>query len=225
MNKTLQILVLFTIVTGFVLFPIRPEHKDVGLWAYIPYENLWAVDVENDVISNTNNSFRKGQPCVLEFGGKVTVVKVSVTNHYTLRYEGPDGRSGSDMACGNGTLYIMIGRPNLDQMTKSYLETLETARKEMLDITSVLNSGPIGKPFTVKKDAYVVIINLNGIKSRVDYREFDFNETCSILAGGRFEPLGAVKTRKGMRLLHKYWNPGNRRGIGAQCGNGTLIYY
>ena len=224
MNKTLQILVLFTIVTGFVLLPIRPEHKNVGLWAYIPYENFWAVNVENDVISNANNSFRKGQPCVLEFGGKVTVVKVSGAS-YILRYVGPDGKNGAGTACGNGTLYTVVGRPNLAQMTKSYLETLETARKEMSDITSVLNGTPIGKPFTVKKNVYVVIITLNGIKNRTDYREFDFNETCSIQAGGRLTPLGAVKTRKGVRLLHKYWNPGNRQSVDTQCGNGAPIYY
>ncbi len=225
MKKALQILVLFTIAIGAVLFSVwSKNYRDIDRWAYIPYENFWAVDVENDAISNTNNSFRKGQPCVLEFGGKVTIIKVSGTS-YTLRYVGPDGKNGTEEACGNGTLYKMIGRPNLEKMTKSYLETLETAREEMSDIVSVLNSTPIGEPFTVKEDAYVIIINLNGIKNRVSYREFDFNETCLIRAGGRLEPLGAVKTRNGLRFLHKYWNPAGNQDIDAQCGNGALLYY
>ncbi len=227
MNKTLQILVLFILATGIFIFlnwfNDEERHKDVGLWAYIPYENFWAVDVENDVISNTNNSFRKGQPCVLEFGGKVAVIKVSAAGRYTLLYEGPDGKNGSGSICGNGTLYNMVGRPNLEQMTKNYLETLEATREEIGNIIGALNSAPVDKPFAVKKDTYVVIKNPDGIKNHSGYREF--NKACLIRAGGRLIPLGTVETRGGVRVLHEYWNPGNHQSVGTQCGNGTLLYY
>jgi hypothetical protein len=225
MKKVLQVLALFIIVAmGVTLFIDRPEkkHKDVGLWTYVPFQ-AYRVYIENDNISNANANFIKGQSCVIEFGGKIAVVKVSGANHYTLRYDGPQGKNGTGEACGNGTLYRVVGRPNLEQMTKSYLETVEITREEMGNIVGVLNSGPIGKPFIVKEDAYVVIKNLDGIKNRSGYREF--NEMCSIRAGGRLEPLGAVVTRGDVRILHEYWNPGGRQGIGGQCGNGTLIYY
>ncbi len=233
MSKTSQILVLLILVTGVSIFLCwlndDKQHKDLGLWAYVPYE-FWAVNVENDIISNANNSFRKGQPCVLEFGGKVTIVKVSAAGRrYMLRYEGPDGKNGSDMACGNGTLYKMVGRPNLYQMTKNYLEALEAIREEMSNIVGALNSAPADRPFIVKEDAFVLIKNLNGVKNQSSYREF--NETCLIRAGGHLIPLGKVKTRDGTeRLLHEYWNPIGRQGfveegIDVQCGNGTLLYH
>jgi hypothetical protein len=196
----------------------------------VPPDAAGWIDIINDTISNNpDDTYTKGNRCIMQAGGIVKVIGFSKDSTKALIiYKSPE-KDPAGTACPSGAITnISISEIfNYNERYNNYISDKNTIKDMVKKIVNDYRSGinasikvggiKVGKEFAVPDVGWVNIVNVEPLPY---YGDIEFGSNCIMAKEGKLKVIGF--TDDSLRALLEYMP--EELTVGSLCPKGALLF-